>query len=725
MTDKPLHVAFLWHMHQPFYKDPMTGRYRLPWVRLHGTKDYLDMVEILDEFPAIKQNFNLVPSLLEQLTDYCENGATDVYLETSRKPASELDAEERRFMLENFFLAHWDNMIGPFPRYQELLAKRGTRSGGSEVARAVRYFTDQDFLDLQVLFNLCWVDPLFRERDPLLNTLSRKGRNFTEEDKGILLEKQMEILGRIIAAYRQKAAAGRIELSFSPFYHPILPLLCDTDIARVSMPGVKLPGRRFRHPGDASKQVRTGMQYFEKTFGFRPEGMWPSEGSVSEEVLRIVSQEGIKWVATDEGVLSGSLGKTLRDASGRVTEPRLLYRPYTFSDVSIIFRDRVLSDQIGFVYSGWDAGKAAEDLIGRLLGIRDALPGGGPSLVPIILDGENAWEYYRNDGRDFLLRLYEGLSRDDRLKTVTISEFVNENGKGERLGGLFPASWINADFGIWIGHEEDNTAWEYLGHVRDMLEDFERRNPGAPTEKAWKAISVAEGSDWNWWYGDDHISETQEDFDELFRRNLMMVFEEMKAEVPEWLSVPVLKRERGVSPTLVIRGFIYPTIDGLVTSYYEWYQGAELNVGKSGGSMHKAESLLATVHFGFNRDYLFLRIDPKVPFDEFGEDAEFSIFISQPAETRINCPVKGEHIKGVLYEKAGDDWKETGEVADAAVRDIFEIGVPFRSLGAAEKDEVHLFVSLTRKGEEIERCPWRGYIKVIVPTENFEAMMWY
>jgi alpha-amylase/alpha-mannosidase (GH57 family) len=724
MTDKPLHVVFLWHMHQPFYKDPMTGRYRLPWVRLHGTKDYLDMVEILDEFPAIKQNFNLVPSLLEQLTDYCENGATDTYLETSRKQASELDAEERRFMLENFFLAHWDNMIGLFPRYRELLVKRGTHPAGSELARTSRYFTDQDFLDLQVLFNLCWVDPLFRTKDPLLSALCRKGRNFTEEDKRMLLEKQMEILGRIISAYRQKAAEGRIELSCSPYYHPILPLLCDTDVARVSMPEVRLPGQRFRHPEDAVKQVRSGIEYFEETFGFRPAGMWPSEGSVSEEVLRIVSREGIKWVATDEGVLANSLRKKLRDASGEITEPGLLYRPYMFNDVSIIFRDRVLSDLIGFVYSQWDAARASQDLIHRLLGIRETLPSGGRYLVPIILDGENAWEYYKNDGRDFLLRLYEGLSREERLKTVTVSGSIGENGSGERLGGLFPASWINADFGIWIGHEEDNTAWEYLGHVRDKLEEFEKRNPGTPTEAAWKAIHVAEGSDWNWWYGEDHVSETQEEFDELFRLNLMDVFREMGTEVPEWLFVPVLKRDRSISPALAIRGFIYPTIDGMVTSYYEWYQGAELDVRKSGGSMHKSESLLATVHFGFNRDYLFLRMDPRVPFAEFGEDTEFVIVTSQPAERRITCPVRVGAIKGVLYEKADGGWKAAGEIEDAAVGEIFEIGIPFRSLGASEKDEIHLFVSVNRGGEEIERCPWRGHLGVIVPTENFEAMMW-
>jgi len=711
-------------MHQPYYKDPSNGLYRLPWVRLHGTKDYLDMLEIIKDFPKIKQNFNLVPSLLEQLVDYSDNGARDIYLERTIKPAQDLTETDRMFMLENFFLAHWDNMIKPFPRYYELLVKRGTHLIKSDLPRSIKYFTDQDFLDLQVFFNLCWIDPLFRENDQFLKQLVEKGHGYTEDEKSLLISRQLDILKRIIPAYGEMAASGQAELSFTPFYHPILPLLCDTDISRVAMPNVRLPRRRFMHPEDAEKQVKMGIDYFESLFRFRPSGMWPSEGSVSEEVLKMVSRLGIEWVATDEGVLSASLGTGLRDGSGCLPAPQRLYRPYQHEGVSMVFRDHAVSDLIGFVYSQWEPKKAADDLINRLLSIRNALPSGAPHVVPVILDGENAWEHYKNDGRDFFLYLYERLSNEERLRTVTISEYVRNIDKGEKLDHLHPGSWINANYGIWIGHEEDNLSWDYLTETRAALEQFQKANPDKDLEKAWKSIYIAEGSDWNWWYGDEHSTETEEDFDELFRLNLMHVYREMGKDVPAHLYVPVLRQDRGVSPTLTIRGFIKPNIDGILTSYYEWYQGAQFDVKKSGGSMHKSESMISTIHYGFSEENLFIRIDPAEPFDSFDEKVELVIITSKPAEIKVVYPVSGG-TTAKLYTRSGEEWVFDSDITDVAIKDIFEIGIPFDSLRAKQKDELNFFVSLRKCNEEIERCPWRGHITINVPTPDFEAMMWY
>jgi alpha-amylase/alpha-mannosidase (GH57 family) len=725
MTNNPLYVSFVWHMHQPYYKDPRTGVYRLPWVRLHGTKDYLDMLEIVRDFPAIRQNFNLVPSLLEQLNDYTENDATDSYLEATRKRASDLTPDDKIFILENFFLAHWENMIKPFSRYYELLTKRGTRFIRTDLVRTIKYFTEPDFLDLQVLFNLCWIDPSFREKDHFLKVLVEKGRNYTEEEKDILIEKQRQILKRIIPAYREMAAAGQVELSCSPFYHPITPLLCNSDISRVAMPGVTLPRNRFSHPEDAQKQIEMAIEYFEKVFDYRPSGMWPSEGSVSEQVLRMMSSSGIHWVATDEGILAHSLRKSLRDHAGNLTDPQALYRPYRFEDISIVFRDHTISDLIGFVYSQWDSKKAAEDLIGKLLYISNTMPTDRPRLVSIILDGENAWEHYKNDGRDFFQYLYEGLSREERLQTITVSEFMKAYDKGERLEYLHPGSWINSNFGIWIGHEEDNLSWDYLTNTRESLEHYQRENPDRNLEKAWKSIYIAEGSDWNWWYGDEHTTDTQEEFDELFRLNLMEVFKRMGKEIPAELFVPVLRHDRKIAPTMLIRGFIQPHIDGLVTSYYEWYQGAQVDVKKSGGSMHKSESLISSLFYGFNIDSLFLRIDPKVPFDEFEEGTEISIITTKPADIKVTVPVKRKAGSAVLFEKSGDDWIITKELTEVALLDIFEIAVPFADLKAKANEEIQLFFSIGKGAAEIERCPWRGHLSITVPTADFEALMWY
>ncbi|MBI5188140.1 MAG: glycoside hydrolase family 57 [Nitrospirae bacterium] len=725
MRDNPLYIAFLWHMHQPFYRDPITGLYRLPWVRLHSTKDYLDMVEILRDFPRIKQTFNLAPSLLEQIMDYTENNAKDRYLELTLKKVSELNMEEKLFILENFFLANWDNMIKPFSRYYELLIKRGTRLIKSELMRAIKYFSGGDFLDLQVLFNLCWIDPIFREKDPFLKMLVEKGKGYAEEDKRILVEKQLEILKRIIPAYKELSEKGQVELSVSPFYHPILPLLWDTNSARIAMPNVKLPQKRFSHPGDVEKQIRMSLDYFEKLFGYRPSGMWPSEGAVSEDVVRVAAREGIKWIGTDEDILSNSIGKKLRDPTGNLIEPAQLYKPYTFNNVSMIFRDHQISDFIGFIYSKWDPKKAAEDLISRLLQIRNSIPEDNPYLISIILDGENAWEYYKNDGYDFLVYLYERLSREERLSTVTVSEYLSTHDIGEPLSRLHAGSWVNANYSVWIGHEEDNLAWDYLTDTRNDLEIFERLNPERNLSEAWKAIYIAEGSDWNWWYGDEHTTETQEDFDELFRLNLMKVYKEMGKEIPPHLFVPVLRKDKSISPTLTVRGFINPKIDGIITSYYEWYQGAYMDVKKYGGSMHRAESILSNLYYGFNKDTLFLRVDPGIPFSEFPEDTKFSINTVKPAQFKIIAAIKAPFLKAELFEKTDGEWEKIKDITDVAVQDIFEIGIPFNDLKARENDEMSLFLSIIKNGEEMERCPWRGYITLTVPTPDFEAMMWY
>ncbi|MBE0427169.1 MAG: glycoside hydrolase family 57 [Nitrospirae bacterium] len=724
MTDRPLYISFLWHMHQPYYKDPFTGVYRLPWVRLHGTKDYLDMVEILAEFPGIKQTFNFTPSLLDQLLDYTENNAKDHFLELTLKKASELNIQERQLLIENFFLANWNNMIKPFPRYYELLKKRGLHLVQSELMKVAKYFNDSDFLDLQVLFNLCWIDPLFREKDPFLSMLVDKGRDFTEEEKNLLISKQLSIMKQIIPRYREIAEKGQIELSVSPYYHPILPLLCDTNIAKVSMPDIKLPQKRFSYPEDAETQIKMGLDYFEKIFGYRPVGMWPSEGSVSEDVLRIVSKEGIKWVGTDEDVLSVSSGEQIRDSSRDIIEPSVLYKPYIFENVSIIFRDHILSDLIGFEYSNWDAKKSAEDLINRLLKIREVIAEDMPHLVSLILDGENAWEYYKNDGNDFIRYLYEGLSREKRLKTVTVTEYLTEFDKGKPLTRLHPGSWINSNFSVWIGHEEDNTAWDYLKETREELELFQKMSPEKDLYEAWKAIYIAEGSDWNWWYGDEHTTENQKDFDELFRLNLMKVYKETGKDVPRHLLIPVLREDRSVSPTVTIRGFIEPEIDGVVTSYYEWYQGAYIDIKKFGGSMHKAESILSGLYYGFNKDELFLRLDPLIPFGEIKNDIIFCINLIKPSLLKVIISIRPS-VKAELLIKDTSGWKKLKDINDVAIKDIFEIAMPFRDLQVKEKDEIYLNVSIIKNGEEIEKCPCRGYVSITVPTPDFEAMMWY
>jgi hypothetical protein len=469
-----------------------------------------------------------------------------------------------------------------------------------------------------------------------------------------------------------------------------------------------------------------GLDYFEKNFARRPSGMWPSEGSVSPDVCKLASKLGIRWIATDEDVLSRSLDISLRDSGRNLIHPHQLYKPYVFENVSILFRDHVLSDLIGFVYSQWDPKQAAHDMINRLLQIRQSLPKNTPYIVPIILDGENAWEYYKNDGHDFLKYLYDGLSHEDSLKTVTVSEYLNIDDRKEPLNKLYPGSWINANYSIWIGHEEDNRAWDCLSEARDMLVNTQKTNPDQDYSEAWKSVYIAEGSDWNWWYGDEHMTDTQTDFDELFRQNLASVYRTAGKVVPQNLSMPILQEERFVSPNTLIRGFIDPKIDGKVTSYYEWYQGAFLDLKKQGGSMHRAESILSGIYYGFNSDRFFLRLDANIEsfFMKPGKSDQLAVIFLKPSGLKIDISfIPSVHAE--LLRKEMEAWKPVKAIQDIAVRDILELGVSFQDLEVLENDEIIFAISFYQKGNELERCPFRGYIILTVPSPHFESMMWY
>ncbi len=707
-------------MHQPFYKDALSGRYILPWVRLHGSKDYLDMVTILEDFPNIRQNINVVPSLLQQIDDYTNGNSNDKFLELSIKPSSELNSDDKEFILENFFLANWDNLIKPFPRYFDLLQKRGTRISGVGLRKAVNYFSESDITDLQVLFNLAWIDPKLRDKDTELKALVSRGASYSESDKKLVIDKQIEIMQKIIPTYRNMHSNGKIELSVTPYYHPILPLLCDTDSARIAMPEASLPSNRFMHPEDAEIQINLAIEHFRDTFGSEPAGMWPSEGSVSEETLRIFHRKGIKWVATDEAVLSASLGTEIRDEKGNLTRPDLLYTDYAYNDVSIFFRDHTLSDLIGFVYSNWDPDRAAHDFYDRLIRIQQSSPLDRPTVVPIILDGENAWEYYKNDGHDFLNILYQLINDDDRIESTTISDYLQKSGRKNNLEKLHAGSWIYGNFGIWIGQEEDNIAWDYIAKTRkDLFEERPDSNNGK--DKAWTYLYAAEGSDWFWWYGDDHITDSAREFDELFRHNLMAVYRSLDKEVPNFLHVPVLREDRGIKPVLPIRGFINPEIDGIETSYFEWLEGTYIDVGKSGGSMHKSVSIISKIYYGFNADYLFVRADSKEKLSEIHDCNCITIHFIKPS----NLQVAAAGESAGLYRRDDDSWKDTGITMKYAIDEIFEIAIPFKALDVKENDELSFYITTDMEGQELERYPWRGNITLHVPSPHFDKMMWY
>jgi alpha-amylase/alpha-mannosidase (GH57 family) len=556
----PLSVAIVWHQHQPkYFRDAETGEYMDPWVRMHAIKDYYDMVAILAEFPEIHFTVNLTPVLLTQLDDIIagyENGTgTDAYLRMTLKDAAELTAEDQVYLLTHFFNAHWDNMIHVWPRYGELKGKKGGDTQVQLLAAAAR-FTEQDWRDLQAWFNLAWFDPDFQKGDVTLpdgtvgsvKALIEKERGYTEADKREIIEAQMAIARNVVAVHKEMQDRGQLEVITTPFYHPILPLVYDTDLARVASPGIRLPEHRFSYPDDARRHVELAVEYYEGLFGRRPAGMWPGEGAVAQEIVGMVADAGFEWIASDDQILERSLG------AGRLSS-RQRYQMYWAgagdARVAAIFRDHRLSDDIGFNFGKMDGVDAANSMMRSLHAIHQELAGDERSyVVPIILDGENAWEWFRHDGKEFFRSWYDQMSRASFLGTVTVSEYLAQHPPTKSIERLWAGSWIGHDLTTWIGEPEENLAWDYLAAVRADLEDCRTKGDADDDAiaRAFGEILAAEGSDWFWWYGNDQTSSLEGGFDESFRGMLANVYTEIGKEPPSFLSESILGAGEGTAP---------------------------------------------------------------------------------------------------------------------------------------------------------------------------------
>ncbi|MCM8760994.1 MAG: glycoside hydrolase family 57 protein [Candidatus Omnitrophica bacterium] len=549
---KRLGVAFLWHMHQPFYKDPLTGKYQMPWVRLHGVKDYYPMAALVEDFAPVRVTFNLVPSLVEQINDYVHNETKDTFLDLTAVKATALTFEQKVAILNNFFKVNFKQFIEPNKRYESLLLKKGVKTlAGSALKKVVKSFSSQDFLDLQALFNLAWFHSINIEEDVNLKELVAKKEGYTEEDKEYIIACQKKIMSRIIPLYRKLQDEGRIEITTTPFYHPILPLICDTNDARPSLPGSPLP-KRFSHPEDAEWHVTEAIKYHTEQFGVPPAGMWPSEGSVSDKALDVLIRSGIKWVATDEDILFRSLSLYDKKYKG-VTQfdRRIIYRPYRYENASghitMIFRDKNLSDIISFNYNAWDQDEAAWDLINHCNNIESSLRRDTDrGLLTIVMDGENAWEYYKDNGRLFFETLYGNIDKEENIGTTTISDFLSLESPKRSISNVFPGSWINHNFEIWIGQEQDNISWSYLDRVRKDLVRFTRqaqkkgiKADDAKIRQAWRELYIAEGSDWNWWYGGKAHVGNENPFDRLYRTHLKNIYTLMGKEIPDFLKISI------------------------------------------------------------------------------------------------------------------------------------------------------------------------------------------
>jgi alpha-amylase/alpha-mannosidase (GH57 family) len=709
-------------MHQPYYTDPVTRSVSMPWVRLHATKGYFDMAWVLERFPDVHVTVNFTPSLLLQLQEMVSGSVHDLFLEHAQRPAADLTAPERAFLVRHFFAANWATMVRPYPRYHELLVKRGTDLRASELDRVSRQFTTQDLLDLQVWHNLAWFGFGAVARHPTLAELRRKNRSFTEDDKREILKLQQQTIAEIIPFYRRLAEAGQVELTTSPFFHPILPLVIDTDVSRRARPDLPLPPR-YQAPADAEWHLRSAVALHAETFGTRPNGLWPSEGSVCPELIPLVRHAGLEWMATDEGILARSIPGWERD--------RDLYRPYVVGaggeEMTMIFRDREISDAIGFVYSKNTPESATENFLGRVTDVARRAQGPHP-MVAVILDGENPWEHYYDGGERFLSGIYAGLSlspghQERHASTVTVSQYLTAYPPGPKLTQLHTGSWINQDFKIWLGHPEDNRAWELLRDTRARLAEATPTLSPDQKREAWHALYAAEGSDWFWWYGDDFETDYKPEFDRLFRTHLRNALQRAGLTPPEFLNDAIITlREPDRSRPPV--DLLLPKIDGLVTDFYEWHGAGTIDVSPPLGAMWKANRFFSSVFFGYSLDALFLRFDPDLQAASGLHQVE--VHISTPVrEHRVVFPLDPTFNSFTLYSGvAGKPLSKAGEYRSICRDKVVELAVPFKDLELKAGQEFKMSVVVSERGLEVERYPRYHPLVLSVPDENFRAVMW-
>jgi alpha-amylase/alpha-mannosidase (GH57 family) len=535
-------------------------------------------------------------------------------------------------------------VIGRHPRFRELL----------EQHRAGRTFKEAEFRDLQVLANLAWIHPL----ETAGGALRRKERGFTEEDKAVLFAESRKVLERILP--RWTAMHPRVELSVSPYYHPIVPLLCDFASAREAIPDLPLPAApSFR--AEAEVQVRRALEAGERYFGRRPRGFWPSEGSVSNEACDLFRAAGAEWAASDEAIVGAPGVRTLRG-------------------LKLAFRDTALSNLLGFTYKGMEPEAAAADFVGRLEARE------GP--VPVILDGENPWEHYPDGGVGFLRALFRRLSGHPTIRTVTMAELGSQ---GE-VASITAGSWINRNFGIWIGHPEDRRGWELLGRAYKDLD-------GSTDPLAWECLRAAEGSDWYWWFGEDFTSAQDAEFDALFRRHLMNVYRQIGKPWPDELMRPV-KQPRGPARVRKPSGLLQVRLDGRRTDFFEWISSGHYDMSREYGALAGESSFLSDVYFGFDLSTLFLRLDFRKGIDPAAtlRAGELRVVVTRPRHRMLR-------LEGVVDQ-------------------VFEAAVPFDELGLVRGEDVEFFLEFERTAGVPVRIPMLTPLSFRVPEQDYERINW-
>ncbi|MEJ1497663.1 MAG: glycoside hydrolase family 57 protein [Candidatus Sedimenticola sp. (ex Thyasira tokunagai)] len=540
-SEGKLNVVLCWHMHQPPYQDEQDGQYKLPWTYLHAIKDYVDMAAHLEACPDAKCVVNFSPTLLEQIDDYSRQSKR--YLE-DRTPVTDpilsalvtgefpTDPGKRTTLIKACLKANEERAIARYEAFQQLVSLIGNVEN---LERRSIYLSNQFLSDLLVWYHLVWIGETVRHKDPRIKYLIKKSSLYSFDDRNLLFTVISELLSGLIGRYRKLAERGQAELSFTPYSHPIMPLLLDFNSARQAWPDITLP-QADHYPGGLERshwQVEKGIDCFERHFGFKPSGCWPAEGAVSTPTLELLAEHGIKWAASGENVLNNSL----RPEDKALDEKDWLYLPYRISDTELhsFFRDDGLSDLIGFEYARWHGDDAVANLISHLDTIATRSKDNPDRIVSIILDGENAWETYPYNGYYFLSALYKHLAIHPSINLTTYGEYLKTKRQSPVLKEVTAGSWVHGTFSTWIGDPGKNRAWDLLCEAKQAFDEekISGRLTGEALNQAEHELAICEASDWAWWFGDYNPEGAVSDFDSMYRRHLTNLYRRLDRPIPE------------------------------------------------------------------------------------------------------------------------------------------------------------------------------------------------
>ncbi|OIO72710.1 MAG: glycoside hydrolase family 57 [Zetaproteobacteria bacterium CG1_02_53_45] len=542
MTTKPLSVVFYWHMHQPFYCEADTGRYHLPWVYLHAMKDYTDMAEILMQLPRAKAVINYVPSLTAQIEDYASHlldfldgkitELNDPLLASLAEKTGHFNKAERAYLLESCFRLNHERNLHRYPDFSRLwnMAEHAKNND------ALEYLGDSFFTDLVTWYHLAWLGETVRQRNFVARRLLEKARNFSYQDRRDLLTLIASLLSEIPATHRQLVKSGKVELTTTPYAHPIIPLMLDFNTARETVTDAMIPNEPY--PGGrerAQDHINLAKKSHMHTFGLEASGCWPAEGAVSDQTLALLGQSGFTWCATGEAVLHHSLKFNLREQQGN----RDLYHPWLVGEgeeeITCFFRDDRLSDLLGFEYSRWNTSDAINNFMHELANIHHRTKGMDAPVVAIIMDGENAWEHYHENALPFLTRLYQSIAEHDDYELTTFSEYLDKHPATEKLNKLTAGSWVYGNLSTWIGDKAKTHAWELLIEAKKAYDAQVDSLNEEQKQEATEQLRICEGSDWCWWFGDYNPGAVVRDFDNLYRRHLKKLYQLINHPVPSSL----------------------------------------------------------------------------------------------------------------------------------------------------------------------------------------------